>query len=298
MLLGLAYAAAQFAGRVALFDNLSNFPVHFAACFLACAALFLALKSRLWAIASAAAAAVAFAPVVPWYIGPAAPPVDAARPFVTILVSNVNFANHRHEALRQLVADLSPDVVGLVEVTAAWTGKLQTLRSAYPHHLEAPDESYLGLALYSRLPLKDARALDLGLASTPAIAATLVTEAGEIEIVLAHAMSPLSAEFIDRRNEQVLALAQFVGASGKPIVLAGDLNLSMWNDGYRPLAETGRLQNARDGHGVGPTWPAVAWLGVPIDHVLATPDIALRNFRVLDGVGSDHLPISAEFTLR
>ena len=72
----------------------------------------------------------------------------------------------------------------------------------------------------------------------------------------------------------------------------------MWNDGYRPLAETGGLQNARDGHGVGPTWPSILPIGVPIDHILATRDVALREFRVLHGVGSDHLPISAEFSLR
>ncbi len=71
----------------------------------------------------------------------------------------------------------------------------------------------------------------------------------------------------------------------------------MWNDGYRPLVETGGLQNARDGHGVGPTWPSILPIGVPIDHILATRDVALREFRVLRGVGSDHLPISAEFSM-
>jgi endonuclease/exonuclease/phosphatase family metal-dependent hydrolase len=35
---------------------------------------------------------------------------------------------------------------------------------------------------------------------------------------------------------------------------------------------------------------------VPIDHILATPDVALRDFRVLRGVGSDHFPISAELS--
>ncbi len=298
VLLGLAYAGAHFAGAIAFFDNLSNFPVHFAAAFLTGAALFAALKNRPWAIACAAAAALAFAPVVPWYFGPEETPYDATQPFVKFLVSNVDFANDEHETLRQRIADENPDVIGLVEVTSAWVANLQALRAAYPHHLEIPDEHYVGLALYSRLPLADARVLDLGLASTPAIAATLMTEAGEIEIVLAHPMSPVSAEFIDRRNEQLLALAQYIAASGKPVILAGDLNLTMWNDNYSPLAETGGLRNARDGHGVAPTWPAIGLIGVPIDHILATPDIVLRNFRVLGSVGSDHLPISTEFSLR
>ena len=143
---------------------------------------------------------------------------------------------------------------------------------------KCPTSAIVGLALYSRLPLADARVLDLGLPSTPAIAATVKTQTGEIEIILVHPMPPLNAEFIQRRNEQILALAQYVGASGKPVVVAGDLNLTMWNDGYRPLAETGGLQNARDGHGVGPTWPSIWPIGVPIDHILATRDVALREF--------------------
>ena len=298
VVLGLAYAGARFAGRLAFFDNLSNFPVHFGIAFLACAALFAALKSRSWALACCGAAALAFAPVVPWYIGQAAVPGDAKRQFAKFFVSNVHFASGEHVLLRKRIAEENPDLVGLVEVTSAWLGRLELLRADYPYHFEVPDERFAGLALYSRLPLADARVLDLGLTSTPAIAATVKTQAGEIELILAHPMSPVSAEFVDRRNEQLLALAHYIAASGKPVILAGDLNLTMWNDNYRPLVETGGLQNAREGHGVGPTWPSILPIGVPIDHILATREVALREFRVLRGVGSDHLPISAEFSLR
>ncbi len=295
--LGVAYAAAQFAGQNAFLDNLSNFPVHFAAGFLASAAVLTALKSRAWALACAAAAALAIAPVVPWYFGPAAGPTDAARPQVKLLVSNVRLTNQQRDRLKRLVAQESPDVVGLIEVNSAWLRELQSLRSGYAHHFEVPSEGFAGFALYSRLPIEGARIMQVA-GSTPAIAAKLKTASGEIEIILAHPTSPLNAEFIRLRNEQLLALAQYVGAAQGPVVLAGDLNLTMWNRGYRPLADVGGLQNARDGHGVGPTWPYTGWLGVPIDHVLATPDVALRNFRVLDAIGSDHLPISAEFSLR
>ena len=295
---GLAYAGARFAGSLAFFDNLSNFPVHFGIAFLAFAALFAALKSRSWALACCGAAALAFAPVVPWYIGQAAVSGDAKRHFAKVFVSNVSFANGEHALLSKRIAEENPDLVGLVEVTSAWLGRLELLRADYPYHFEVPDERFAGIAIYSRLPLADARVLDLGLTSTPAIAATVKTQDGEIELILAHPMSPVSAEFVDRRNEQILALANYIAASAKPVILAGDLNLTMWNDNYRPLEETGGLQNAREGHGVGPTWPSILPIGVPIDHILATREVALRDFRVLRGVGSDHLPISAEFSLR
>ncbi len=189
VVLGLAYAGARFAGRLAFFDNLSNFPVHFGIAFLACAVLLAALKSRSWALACCGAAALAFAPVVPWYFGQAAVPGDAKRQFAKFFVSNVYFANGEHELLRQRIAEENPDLVGLVEVTSAWIGKLESLRADYPYHFEVPDERFVGLALYSRLPLADARVLDLGLPSTPAIAATVKTQAGEIELILVHPMS-------------------------------------------------------------------------------------------------------------
>ena len=298
VLLGLGYAGTYFGRLHPLLDNLSNFPVHFAAAFLAFAAVLAVLRSRAWAFASAAAAALAVAPVVPWYFAAAALADDVTRPSMKLLVSNVYVSNHQHERLLQRIAEENPDVVGLVEVNARWLHRLKKLRAAYPYHFEVPDEHYVGLALYSRLPLEDARVLQLGRSPTPAVAATLKTAAGDIELILVHPISPLNAEYVQRRDDQILAIAQYVAAEMSPTVLAGDLNLTMWNRGYRPLAESGGLRNAREGHGVEPTWPSIGPLGVPIDHILASSDVQLRNFQVLGDIGSDHLPITAEFSLR
>ncbi len=200
--------------------------------------------------------------------------------------------------MRRLVAEEDPDVVGLVEVSERWLHKLKPLRERYPHRFEAPDDSHVGLALYSRLPITDARTVRLGDSSTPAIVATLATPGGDIEMLLAHPASPVDAAAIRRRNAQIEALARHVRDAGRPTLLAGDLNLTMWNLGYRPLEHVAGLHNARAGHGIGPTWPAFGRLGVPIDHILATPDIRLQNFRVLGPVGSDHRPIVSEFAIR
>jgi endonuclease/exonuclease/phosphatase (EEP) superfamily protein YafD len=197
-----------------------------------------------------------------------------------------------------LVSEENPDVVGLVEVSEHWLHKLERLRERYPYHFEVPDQRHVGLALYSRLPLAGARTIRIGDGSTPAIAATLTTPAGKVEILLVHPASPLDAAAIRRRNAQIRALAQHVRDTGRPTVLAGDLNITMWNSGYRPLVEVAELRNARAGHGIGPTWPAIGRLGVPIDHILATPDVHLRAFRLLRPIGSDHRPIVAEFALR
>ena len=297
--LALAFAGAQFSGPFAVLDNLSNFPAHFGAAFVACAGLFALRRRALPALACGALAALALARVVPWYFGAEASPADPARSWVRLFVSNVYSGNRHPRRLLALVRQEDPDVVGLIEVDSWWLRRLGPLREAYPYHYEVPDEHFAGLALYSRVPIGEVHSLSLpGERAAPAIAATLMAPGGDVELVLAHPMSPVGAEFIAQRNDQVAALARHARAAQRPLVLAGDLNLTMWNAAYRPLEDVARLRNARQGHGIEPTWPALGPIGVPIDHVLGSPGVQLRNFRVLPGIGSDHFPVIAEFSPR
>jgi endonuclease/exonuclease/phosphatase (EEP) superfamily protein YafD len=298
VLLSVAFAAAQFGELHFTLDNLSNFPVHFAAAFLLCAIALARLGDRRLALVAVAGLALALIPVVPWYFaGTTKQPATGATP-VKLFVSNVYFRNRQHARLLQLIDREQPDVVGLVEVNERWLRKVARLRAEYPYHFEIPDEAIIGLALYSKLPLTNAHILHTGDAGTPAIAATMATADGEIEIILAHPMSPLDTENVRRRNAQLRALGDYVDSLDRPVIIAGDLNATMWNRNYREFAEQGGLHNARAGRGVGPTWPSVWPLGVPIDHIVATEPVRFRNFRVLESVGSDHLPVSAEFSLR
>lgn len=296
--LALAYAGAQFPAPFAALDNLSNFPAHFGAAFLACAALFAWRRRALPTLACGALAALALAGVVPWYFGAQATPADPARSWVRLFVSNVYAGNRHPRRLLALVRKENPDVVGLIEVDSWWLRRLKPLREGYPYHYEVPDEHYAGLALYSRVPIEDVRPLALPGERAHAIAATLQCADGDVELVLAHPMSPIGAEYIAKRNAQIAAIARDASAARTPLVLAGDLNLTMWNDAYRPLEDVAKLRNARQGHGIEPTWPALGPLGVPIDHVLGSPGVRLKNFRVLPGIGSDHFPVAAEFSAR
>lgn len=298
LLLAAAFAASQFADLHFMLDNLSNFRVHFASAFLLCTLALGILRNLRFALVAATGAVISLVPVVPWYFGTTDPQPAPGATTVEFLVSNVHVDNRRHGRLLRLIAKERPDVVGLVEVNSRWLRNLAPLRSIYPFHFEIPDEAFIGLALYSKLPLANARVLDVGEVGTPAIVATLQTPEGTIEIVLAHPMSPLDTEHVRRRNAQLRALGDYVSGLDRTVVIAGDLNATMWNRNYREFAERGGLHNARAGHGVGPTWPSIWPLGVPIDHILATEPVRFRNFRVLEGVGSDHLPVSAEFSLR
>jgi endonuclease/exonuclease/phosphatase (EEP) superfamily protein YafD len=295
---GIAWAASQLGASQVLLDNLSNFPPMFAAGFALGALALAALGERRWAAAAALTAALVIAPVVPWYLPREARADEPGAPGIKLLVSNVYFRNYQHKELIRLVHEERPDMIGLVEVTSHWLRKLDALHAEYPYRVAVPDEVYAGVALFSRWPLSDARVLVLGDTHLPAVAATLQAPGGPVEVVVVHPSSPVSQENFELRNRQLRALADYARTAARPLVVAGDFNVTMWNRHYQPLADVGGLHNAREGHGVDATWPAGWPLGVPIDHVLASDDVQLRNFRVLRAIGSDHRPIAAEFAAR
>ncbi len=161
VLLGVLLAASQFGELHFMLDNLSNFPLHLAAAFLACASFLAIARDLRWAIVSVLGGALCLVPVVQWYVAEGAESANAtaSATAVKLLVSNVYLHNRNHARLVRLVQKERPDVVGLVEVNSKWLEGLAPLRAEFPHRFEVPDEHYFGLALYSRLPLKNARIL-------------------------------------------------------------------------------------------------------------------------------------------
>jgi endonuclease/exonuclease/phosphatase (EEP) superfamily protein YafD len=183
-----------------------------------------------------------------------------------------------------------------MEVNAKWLENLQWIRGEYSYKFEAPQENYSGLALYSRLPFHDPKIVYFGASATPAIVATFAFGEG-FDLILAHPAPPMDSVRAGLRNLQLSEIADYIAASEKNVVLAGDLNTTMWSPYYADFANRSMLKNARTGYGIGATWPPIPVFGVPIDHILATSPVHVSGFKVHRSVGSDHLPISADILI-
>mgnify|MGYP002718390380 CR=1 FL=1 len=88
-----------------------------------------------------------------------------------------------------------------------------------------------------------------------------------------------------------------------PRIVAGDFNASPWSPFMRDFIRVTGLRDASGGGLREPTRqpmllsPYLSWLGAPVDHLLVSPDVAVRSFSIGRHVESDHLPIIADLQL-
>lgn len=281
------------------FELFSHFRPQYAALQLPlCAALF-ALGRRRVAAALALALVPNVWPLVP-YLSGAAPAIAAGGKPIVLLSANVEWRNTSSERLLEMIRAESPDAVLVVEYTESWRERLEPLFASYPHRVLRPsaprsDDEGFGIALLSRLPLRDARVIRLE--STAAIDATLVAAGGELRLIGVHLRPPTSARWAAERNRQLDALARLVDETDGPLAVAGDFNLSPYSPYFSELLRAARLRDSRAGSGPDFTWPSfLPVLGIPIDHVLVTPEVRGAAYRRLGPFGSDHYPIVVELT--
>src|SRR5262249_58606217 len=90
--------------------------------------------------------------------------------------------------------------------------RLQPLRRQYPHVVEDARPGAFGIALWSRLPLRDARTVPIGDLGFPTIVAIADTAAGPVGIVVAHPPPPGGAANTRARDSAIAARPALLAA--------------------------------------------------------------------------------------
>lgn len=177
----LCLSIAGYAGRLRKLAELSaHFKIQYLFGSLVCLLLFLLFRSWLWLFVAVVCCAVNLAAIAPWYLSPTAATLSASSSGrrLRFMLANVNYANTQYARLIDLVEIEQPDILVLQEVDERWIKELMNLESRYAFHRAAPHNGDgSGIALYSRLPLEDARVVRLGSeedVERPGIAARVV----------------------------------------------------------------------------------------------------------------------------
>lgn len=218
---------------------------------------------------------------------------DASSPKLKVVAANLHFENGDTTRLRAMVDGEAADLVFLAEIgpvaareLAAWSG--------WPHQVRLPRSDPFGLALVSRHPITGLK-LEESASGVPLLRATIDWQGATIVVSVVHPMPPLSAAF-GRERDQVLAdEASQHARHGRPALMAGDFNASPWSGAFAGPAAAGFLRASPAFPG---TWHAgLHWVGIPIDHVMASSHWTLLSSRVGPDIGSDHRPVISVLAL-
>lgn len=211
-----------------------------------------------------------------------------------LLQLNLRYNNQDFGGVLSLIGRTQPDVVTLEEVSAPWRERLEPLLATYPHQVVCPESRAFGVAILSRRPfVQGGKSVCL---ERMAIA-TVDFGGSAADVVALHLDWPWP--FGQRRH--IASLGDQLSDLSETALVAGDFNATPWSKAVALVAEiTGTLRIPTAGatwlHRRLPEW--LYFAGLPIDHVLAKGGVLVHASRTLEPVGSDHLPILVEFSLR
>ena len=213
---------------------------------------------------------------------------------VRVLLLNVHTESTTYAEVRALIADEDPDVIALVEVSRTWLDELAPALARYPQHIEAPRDDNAGVALYTRGALGGT----VEGAVRPAIVGELAIRGARFAVTVLHPFPPMTTARLAQQRAQLDQVAAWAAASPLPTIVMGDFNTTPWTRVFARFVGRSGLCDSRAGFGVQASFPAVsALLRIPIDHLLASCEIGVRDRRIGSDVGSDHLPVIVDLVI-
>jgi endonuclease/exonuclease/phosphatase (EEP) superfamily protein YafD len=111
--------------------------------------------------------------ILPWYLPQNVSLASAANRTINrsvplkVINSNVLILNRNYDKVLSFVRADKPDIAIFIEVDAAWVEKLTALKDILPYSTDLPLSFDLGIAVFSRLPLKNISVEYFGTDSAP-----------------------------------------------------------------------------------------------------------------------------------
>ncbi len=239
----------------------------------------------------------------PYVLPQRAAPAGGAAP-LELLQFNVSRNNLLPLATIGYIMSLDklPDVVVLFETTPAFAPGVKRLNQLYPTIAQMPRNDNFGMAVLSRLPGSKVEFRESGQLGLPLMVLNGSVGDRAVRVYAVHPPPPLGARLSHSRDVQIQQLAiEISHDDGSHVIVAGDLNTTIWSHAFRPLVETAGLRDAQRGHGYLPTWappPYTRWIGVPVDHTLVSENIHVQGRYVGPWLASDHWPVHTRLDLR
>lgn len=277
------------------FDILAQFTAPALAVTAAATVLLTLTRLKAAALQGLLACAVLLVAVGPqWF--PGGPRPAGGAPVVRLYSANLWARNTDVEAIVASIRAADADMVVLIELGDAPAERLDELLAGYPHRVTTPridrPSGPARSVIASRFPLTVIPDRADGL---HAVGATVRTSLGPVHLLGVHLTRPWPFQEQWGQISQTMALQEIVDDLDGPVVAAGDFNsVSSARIGKQVRRDLG----LHPAPGFPGTWPAFlpSPMGMTIDQVWASPDLAFVSRRLGRATGSDHRPVVTDFT--
>ncbi|MBE9047368.1 endonuclease/exonuclease/phosphatase family protein [Pleurocapsales cyanobacterium LEGE 10410] len=300
-ILATASSLAGYWGEFNLYlEFASGYKLQFLLMALCSLVYFVLARRKFWLFVSLFCVLINFGEILPWYFNrPKITNVELYQP-LKVLSYNVFWKNEYYDRAIALIGREQPDIAVFQEAIPHWNLGLASLKTNFPYHIRAEK---LEIEVYSKLPLRNP---EIKLYGTYRGLVIVEIKVGDrlVKLAATHAYPQLywgKGGWQIRNRHLKYGIGEYAQNIQQPLIVIGDLNVSMWSPFYHSMIESSGLHNARQGFGILPTHsiiaPQFASLSAPIDHCLVSSEIQVKNFRLGEAIGSDHLPIIAELLI-
>ena len=231
--------------------------------------------------------------VAPLYVGSPGEPV-AGAPDIRIMNLNLLSTNEQYNDVIEYIEALDPDLVLLHEASRPWEVAIGAAGLDYEIIRGRSDRLIFGTLAMVR---GEVEAVSYGFAEGQPRAISLEFQPDDwsvpLKVLSTHPLAPTTAERASLRDAQLEFAANWAQDQEGAFLVVGDLNASPWSWPFRRMTSSGVLRNSQIGFGLQPTFPssAVGLLRVPIDHLLHSSELKVRDRRLGAALGSDHFSL-------
>lgn len=217
-----------------------------------------------------------------WAPGPPSRTVPASQS-VRVVSQNLFAANTSPVATARALAATNADIIAVQELGGTnREAVLRILDEDYRYHDE------LGtVGLWSRYPISDTSAVDVGVDWHRGLRTRIATPQGELVVYVVHLPSIRPGDTATRNNGLSILSRALSKESADRVVVVGDFNTAGTDRHW-----SGFAPGYRDNHsGAGFTWPA-SFPMARLDHILGR-GVTVTDPSVLSVPGPDHRAVSA-----
>ncbi len=208
---------------------------------------------------------------------------------------NLLMGNDNYDAVRKLIINENPDIISLQECTPDWYNELLPILNQY-HCTKKIIDSPFGICVASKIPVVSSEIKYLNNQSPPLIKLNLEHNGDFITLYSIHPTPPFNQTLFESRNEYFDLFIDEVG-NDESIIIIGDMNITQWSPYYQNFTKKLNIKNSKFVRSS--TWPEFLPIQIfQLDHILVSEGFETKNSKVMNSVGSDHLPIVSEIVIR